>query len=74
MAATNCSAARATNRTHRRILREYLAFAYFHGITELTSVGAIMVYLQHLKNMGLQSRTICNYMSALKTQLARGGL
>ena len=67
--ATTTAMAPATLRTRIRIFRDYLAFAYHHGITDTISLGSILAYAQHLSQSGLQPRTILNYVSALKAHL-----
>ena len=71
--ATKISLAAATSRIQARTFKDYLGFTYYHGITDITSLGAILAYFQHLTQLGLQSCTILNYISALKAQLEWAG-
>ena len=69
LAACEASLASGTMRTRKRIWTDYLGFLQFYGISQTVSSGALLAYLQHLKLRGLHSRTILNYLSALKAQL-----
>ena len=53
ISAIRTSSASTMSRACNRIFRDFLAFTYHHRISNLVSLGAILVYLQHLKLLGL---------------------
>ena len=56
-----------------RITRDYWMFTSAYRIPDGGAVASLLAYAQYLKELGLSFRTIRNYMSALKTNLARLG-
>lgn len=58
-----------TKAVYQQQLRQYIAFAWFLGVRDLSDVDLLLAFMQFLLDSDVSGPTIANYVSALKHEL-----